>query len=303
MDSQELITLGLVGGAVLAFCWVLFSTFGSSDDTHAGEVNFSRLPWIFKITWGVAAVLDTSVGAMLAEMFPAKARKLDETAVTAALPLDAKRIFAAAATLAFFAGLVGAAVAFALGAALPPQARFYGVLAVPALAAIGWFWPGMNLAGYAAFRQEKIVREMPFAIDLIGGAMRSGLDFGAAVRYYVSLKTGTPLEEEFARVLADVTLATPFDKAIEEMAKRVRVESVASFAGVVAYSMEIGSPMAQALKSQAADLRRARFALAERKANRAPAVMIFPLVLFIMPAVFIVVLTPMFMRLSSAFAR
>ena len=303
MDSQELITLGLVGGAVLAFCWVLFSTFGASDDTPAGEVNYNRLPWIFKITWGVAAVLDTSVGAMLAEMFPAKARKLDETAVTAALPLDAKRIFAAAATLAFIMGLVGVAAALAFGASLPPHVRYYAALIVLPLVAMGWFWPGMNLRGYALRRQERIVREMPFAIDLIGGAMRSGLDFGAAVRYYVSLKTGSPLEEEFSRVLADVTLAVPFDKAIEEMAKRVRVESVASFAGVVAYSMEIGSPMAQALKSQADDLRRARFALAERKAHRAPAVMIFPLVLFIMPAVFIVILTPMFMRLSSAFAR
>ena len=303
MNSQELITLGLIGGAVLAFCWVLFSTFGSSDDTHAGEVNFNRLPWIFKMTWGVAAVLDTSVGAALAAASPAKARKLDETAVSAALPLDAKRVFAAAAALAFVMGLVGVAGALALGAALPPHVRYYAALIVLPLVAMGWFWPGMNLRGYALRRQERIVREMPFAIDLIGGAMRSGLDFGAAVRYYVSLKTGSPLEEEFARVLADVTLAEPFDKAIEAMAKRVHVESVASFAGVVAYSMEIGSPMAQALKSQAADLRRARFALAERKAHRAPAVMIFPLVLFIMPAVFIVILTPMFMRLASAFVR
>lgn len=303
MNMQEIVILGLVGGSVLAFCWVFCSTLGSADDASAGETGYGRLPWIFKMVWGVAAVLDTSVGALLASMFPRKARQLDETSVSAALPLDAKRVFAAAATLAFVMGVLGVAAALALGAVLPPQATYYSALVVPFFVAIGWFWPGMNLRGYALRRQEKIVREMPFAIDLVGGAMRSGLDFGAAVRYYVSLKTGSPLEEEFARVLADVTLSEPFDKAIEAMAKRVRVESVASFAGVVAYSMEIGSPMAQALKSQATDLRRARFALAERKAHRAPALMIFPLVLFVMPAVFIVVLTPMFMRLSSAFAH
>lgn len=302
MDMQEIIVLGLVGASVLAFCWAIFSTLGTTDAGTAGENNFDRLPWVFKMVWGVAAVLDTSVGYVLASAFPQKARQLDATSVTAALPLDARRVFAAAATLAFVMGVVGIAVALALGGVLPHH-KYCPLLAVPLFVLLGWFWPGMNLSAYAKIRQERIVREMPFAIDLIGGAMRSGLDFGAAVRYYVSLRSGSPLEEEFARVLADVTLAEPFDRAIEAMSRRVRVESVASFAGVVAYSMEIGSPMAKALQSQAADLRRARFALAEQKAHRAPAVMIFPLVVFIMPAVFIVVLTPMFMRLSSAFAH
>lgn len=303
MDTQAIVTLVLVGGAVLALCWVLFSTVGiSGDETQPGEVNFARLPWVFKMTWGAAAVLDASVGAALAAAFPKKARKLDRQAVTAALPLDAKRVFAAAVTLSFIMGMVGVAIALALGGVMPHH-KYCPFIAAPLFVLLGWFWPGMNLRGYAWRRQEKIVREMPFAIDLIGGAIRSGLDFGAAVRYYVSLKTGSPLEEEFAHVLTDVSLSVSFDKAIEAMAGRVRVESVASFAGVVSYSMEIGSPMSQALKSQGADLRRARFALAERKAHRAPAVMIFPLVVFIMPAVFIVVLTPMFVRLSSAFGR
>ena len=61
--------------------------------------------------------------------------------------------------------------------------------------------------------------------------------------------------------------------------------------------MEIGAPVAESLRRHGEDLRKARFNLAERKAARAPAVMILPLVLFVMPSVFIVVLTPMFMRL------
>ena len=66
---------------------------------------------------------------------------------------------------------------------------------------------------------------------------------------------------------------------------------------VVSYGMEIGAPIAESLRRHGEDLRKARFNLAERKAARAPAVMILPLVLFVMPSVFIVVLTPMLMRL------
>jgi len=129
--------------------------------------------------------------------------------------------------------------------------------------------------------------------------MRSGLEFGAAMRYYVSLKTGGPLEEEFGRVLTDATLGRPFAEALNDMATRVRLKAFTAFVGVVSYGMEIGAPIAETLKAHGEDLRRERFNIAERKAARAPAVMIMPLVLFIMPAVFIIVLTPMVMRLKG----
>ena len=131
--------------------------------------------------------------------------------------------------------------------------------------------------------------------------MRSGLEFGAAMRYYISLKAGGPLEEEFGRVLADVSLGRPFIEALGDMACRLKIEAFTSFVSVVSYGMEIGAPIAQTLKMHGSDLRRERFNLAERKAARAPAVMIIPLVLFIMPSVFIIVLTPMVLRLKGAF--
>ena len=75
------------------------------------------------------------------------------------------------------------------------------------------------------------------------------------------------------------------------------MKTFASFVSVVAYGMEIGAPVAESLRRHGEDLRKARFNLAERKAARAPAIMILPLVIFVMPSVFIIVLTPMFMRL------
>ena len=82
---------------------------------------------------------------------------------------------------------------------------------------------------------------------------------------------------------------------------RVKLEAFTSFVSVVSYGTEIGAPIAQTLKMHGSDLRRERFNLAERKAARAPSVMILPLVLFIMPSVFIIVLTPMIIRFMKTF--
>ena len=120
-----------------------------------------------------------------------------------------------------------------------------------------------------------------------------------AVRYYTGLRTGGALEEEFNVVLNDVMLNKPFIEALKDMADRVQFEAFTAFVGVVSYGNEIGASITETLKMQGKDLRRARFALAERTAARAPAVMIIPLVLFIMPAVFIVIITPVVLRYKA----
>ena len=302
MELQEILVYAFVVGAVLAVGWLFMSR--NDDDSEAifsREAGWNRLPAVFRATWGFVTFFEDSLGATLASWMPKRAQKMSELAVVAALPLSGKRVLAASFALGLGGLLLGAVAASAMYAALPPGWAGAAVAAGLGLFAIGWFWPSQNLASYAEERQERLTKELPFAIDLIGGAMRSGLEFGAAMRYYVSLKTGGPLEEEFGRVLADATLGRPFSEALNDMATRVRLKSFSSFAGVVSYGMEIGASIAETLRTHGEDLRRERFDLAERKAARAPAVMIVPLVLFIMPSVFIIVLTPMIMRLKGAF--
>jgi hypothetical protein len=88
---------------------------------------------------------------------------------------------------------------------------------------IGWAWPLQNLKAYTERRQEELVRQLPFAIDLLGSAMRSGLEFGAALRYYTGMGVEGALREEFSRVLADVSLGKPFVEALKAFDEALRV--------------------------------------------------------------------------------
>ena len=302
MQFQELIVYLFIVGAFLAVGWMFLSRGEQTEyEDYGREAGWSKLPFVFKATWGFVTLFEDSIGSVLVEWMPKRAKKFEDLSEISALPLSAKRTLSASFALALVCLAVGLVVAAAVYVAVPSNWSWVSVLAVVAFFAMGWFWPSQNLAHYAEKRQEMLTRELPFAIDLIGSAMRSGLDFGAAMRYYTSLKTGGPLEEEFSRVLADATLGRPFVDALGDMAKRVKIEAFTAFMGVVAYGMEIGAPIAQTLKMHGSELRRERFNLAERKAMRAPALMILPLVVFIMPAVFIIVLTPMIIRLKGTF--
>ena len=297
MEFREIIVYLLIVGAALAIGWLFCGGEKNTVGMTFHERNYDRLPTVFKALWSAILAFETTIGSMLSGLFPKKAKRYAELAEIAALPLTAERVFAASALLGALFLLLGLAAVAALYVAVPSAWIGFAVLISVGFFAVGWLWAGQDLAHYAERRQEQLTRELPFAIDLIGGAMRSGLDFGAAMRYYTNLDMEGPLREEFSRVLADVTLGRPFVGALEDMSTRIQVKSFASFVSVVSYGMEIGAPIAESLRRHGEDLRKARFNLAERKAARAPAVMILPLVLFVMPSVFIVVLTPMFMRL------
>ena len=297
MELREIMAYLLIVAASLAVGWMCCGGEKGTPGSYSHERNYDRLPAVFRTLWNAILAFESSIGSMLSGLFPRKARRYAELAEISALPLTPERVFAASALLGGLFAVLGLAFVAALYTAVPSAWVGFGVLIAVGFFAIGWLWAGQNLAHYAELRQEQLTRELPFAIDLIGGAMRSGLDFGAAMRYYTNLDMEGPLREEFSRVLADVTLGRPFVGALEDMSARIRVKPFASFVSVVSYGMEIGAPIAETLRRHGDDLRKARFNLAERKAARAPAVMIIPLVLFVMPSVFIVVLTPMFMRL------
>ena len=297
MEFREIVVYLLIVGAALAAGWLFSGGEKQSSVAPSRERNYEKLPPVFKALWSAMLAFETSIGETFSGLFRKRAKRYAELAEIAALPLTPERVFAASAFLGGLLALLGVAIVAALYVAVPSAWVGFAFLIPCGFFAIGWFWAGQDLAHYAERRQEMLTRELPFAIDLIGGAMRAGLDFGASMRYYTNLDIDGPLREEFSRVLADITLGRPSVGALEDMAGRIRVKSFTSFVSVVAYGMEIGASVSESLRRHGEDLRKARFNLAERKAARAPAVMILPLVLFVMPSVFIVVLTPMMMRL------
>ena len=167
-------------------------------------------------------------------------------------------------------------------------------------ALVGGTLPGIQIGNLAQKRQVAILRAIPYSIDLIASAMRGGLDFSAAIRFYVKLGIPGPLTDEYAQMLREMELGVIRTVALQNMAERIQIKEFTSFAAAIALGTELGAPLTETMEIQGEEMRKARFALAECKAQRAPSLMLLPMALFILPAVFIIILTPVFLKMKEA---
>ena len=267
------------------------------DENAAGREDVSsweNMPPLFKRLWGMGSMLEMVFGVPAAAIFKTRAALYTKQIPASGLPLTAEKIFAFQFVSAFGGCVLG--LVFLL---VPDMKVSWAVMSIIALGFVGWTYPAVVFEKYVQWRQNEITRSLPFAIDLIGSAMRAGLEFGAAMRYFEGLKIKGPLTEEFGKVLQQIELGKTRTEALTDMANRVQVEAFTSFAGVVAYGTEIGASISETLRVHGEELRRARFHLAERKAQRAPSLMILPMAVFIMPAVFIIVITPVVLKMKA----
>jgi tight adherence protein C len=179
----------------------------------------------------------------------------------------------------------------------------WAALAAVTCGLLGYYWPLIWLRRTSQARQDQISKELPYAIDLLTVAMEAGQDFGAAVRHFVNQGGTGPLRQEFDIMLRETDLNKSRIEAMRSMAVRIQVEEFKAVVTAVVQSSEMGASVAAALKIQAEEIRRARFHRAERKAARAPSLMLIPVALFIVPAVFIIILTPVVMRMVETMHR
>lgn len=89
-------------------------------------------------------------------------------------------------------------------------------------------------------------------------------------------------------------------EALASMAERVSTQEFTTFVSAVAHGTEIGASIVDTMVIQSEEMRRARFNLAEQKAQRAPSLMILPMALFIMPAVFIIIFVPVYLKIQAS---
>lgn len=233
-------------------------------------------------------------GTQLVSMRPRRAETIRKQLLLANLPLTPEAVLGGQATLAL-AGVLAGLLVFALSGNVRAGVSLGGLAAF-----CGWFFPPSALQSRAENRRTEIVRSLPFAIDLIGSAMHAGLDFNASVRYYVSLGLKNALSEEFAQTLREAELGKSRVEALQSMAERVQTPVFTSFVDAVAHGIEVGASLVGTMKSKGEDMRRARFHIAEQKAARASSLMILPMAVFIVPAVFVIVFVPVWLRFKAA---
>lgn len=140
-------------------------------------------------------------------------------------------------------------------------------------------------------RQEEIARSLPDILDQITISVEAGLGFDAAL-VHIAQNVEGPLSAELAHMLQDVKLGMSRAQAFESLTDRTDVQELRQFIAALQQAEKLGVPIAQVLRVQSNELRTIRRQTAEENAQKVPVKMIIPLVLFILPALILIVLAP-----------
>jgi len=184
-----------------------------------------------------------------------------------------------------------------LNALRDPQKLLFTLLG---LSVFGMAIPVLILQDKVARRQRSISRELPFMLDMLTSAVQAGLDFSGAIRRLLDKASKpTPLKDEMTLMLKEVSLGKMRSDALKRMAERVELTDLNSVVSALIQADQLGTSLAVVLTHLSDDLRVRRFQLAEKLALEAPVKMLFPLILFIFPAVFIVLLGPLAVQMIT----
>ena len=180
--------------------------------------------------------------------------------------------------------------------------RFMGFAAMVVL---GYKAPEIYLKNISTKRTQAIQKGLPDALDLLVICAEAGLTVDAAFnRVAKELGRAYPeLGEEFALTAIELSFLTERRQAFENLAYRVDLDAVRGVVTTMVQTERYGTPLASALRVLSAEFRNERMMRAEEKAARLPAIMTVPLILFILPVLFIVILGPAACSISDAFAE
>jgi tight adherence protein C len=203
------------------------------------------------------------------------------------------RLVAAKLVLGGIAGVLGALVVGARPGALT-------ALMALAVTGVAYVVPELLLYSRGQERQQAIALELADTLDQMTIAVEAGLGFEAAMARAGRNGRG-PLAEELVRTLQDIAVGQPRREAYLALAERAAVPDLRRFIRAVVQADAYGVSIADVLRTQAQEMRLKRRQRAEEKAMQIPVKVIFPLILCILPTLFIVLLGPAAMDIVDAF--
>ncbi|MCP3421160.1 type II secretion system F family protein [Nocardioides pinisoli] len=180
---------------------------------------------------------------------------------------------------------------------------FYRVVLVTGIvAAFGYVLPNVLLYNAGQKRETQMRNALPDAMDLLTVSVEAGLGFDAAVSRVAKNGEG-PLNQEFARLLQEMQLGVGRVDAMRLMAERTSLGDLKSFCSAMVQADSLGIPIARVLRIQSHEMRTKRRQRAEEKAQQVPVRIMIPLVLFILPCIFIVILGPAGVSIATTFSE
>jgi tight adherence protein C len=199
--------------------------------------------------------------------------------------------------------LLAPAVVIPLALLALARADLGGVIYVMALAVAvgaGIWLPDILLQRVIEARQAAIRRTLADAVDLMVVSVEAGVGLEGAMQRVAGRSRG-PLADELQRVLEQIRLGKSRTEALREMGQRTQVQELMSFVAAIQQGETMGVSIAKVLRTQAEAVRKRRSERARELAAKLPVKLLFPLVFFIFPALFVVILGPAAIRFSLLF--
>lgn len=287
-----------VFGTVTVMLWAMFMLF-AGDSSRASE----RLDQLKDTNSKSAGMNDNPNSmSMLEKAAPALSKafepksKLEQNELKVKLANagfnspNAPQVYAGArAGLGIFCALAGAALGF-----FRWGANMQGMMALAITTAIGLYAPAIWLWLIRKGRMERIFLSLPDLLDLLVVCVEAGLGLDAAMRRVADdLEDAAPdASYEFALCNMQLQMGIPKKQALHDLGVRSGVDDMRALAAILIQAEKFGSSIAQALRVQSDSMRVKRRQMAEEKAQQTSVKMIFPLVIFIFPGVFVVIVGP-----------
>jgi len=195
----------------------------------------------------------------------------------------------------FLSALATAFVWLWLGALIGAPAWLMLVSTVAAVA-LGWTLPMFIVGSRAKSRRDQVERGLPDLIDLLVVTLEAGLSFPQSLRL-AATKIREPLASEVRLTLQEQNMGLTLVEALENMLHRIDTPGVRMFARSIAQGETMGVSTGQIMRNLAIELRKRQRAYAEERAQKAPVKILFPILFLIMPALFVVILVPVMIRI------
>jgi tight adherence protein C len=203
--------------------------------------------------------------------------------------------------LAIKGGLVSLSAIGGLILAVGGLGAAVGLMVALGGAALGFIAPDFYINSRVRGRKAIMQSELPNVLDLLCVSVEAGLGFDAAL-VKLSERMQGPLVDEFNLVLHEMRIGESRAASLKNLSERVEVPEVSQFSRAIIQADQLGIALSRILRVQSHDMRIKRQLAAEEKAMKAPIKMLFPTVMFIFPAMFVVALGPAALNLMKAFS-
>jgi tight adherence protein C len=168
--------------------------------------------------------------------------------------------------------------------------------AIPAVAVFGFFYPDIWIKGRMDRRKTDMIKNMPFIVDMLALSVEAGLDFMAAMQKVIEKAPPSPLVDEFEILIKETKVGASRAEGLRQLAWRSDTLQISSFCATLIAADSVGASIGPILKTLAGELRQKRSADAEKAGATAATKILFPMLLFIMPAVFIIIAAPIVLQ-------